>query len=200
MKLAIGLAVGCVGGMALAGAALGAGATTSESAHSSAVAPLDVTMQTLDGKEVNLAKKYKGKVVLLVNVASKCGLTPQYKPLEALHEKYANQGLAIVGVPCNQFGGQEPGTAAEIAEFCQANYGVEFDMLAKVDVNGDGACPLYKTLTSKELNPKMGGPIKWNFEKFLFDRNGRLVARFEPRTAPDSKEVVQQIEAELAQK
>ena len=117
--------------------------------------PLNQTMKTLDGQDVNLADKYQGKVVLLVNVASKCGNTPQYKPLEGLHEKYAEKGLAIVGVPCNQFGGQEPGTAADITEFCTKNYGVKFDMLSKVDVNGDDACPLYKSLTSKESDPEV---------------------------------------------
>lgn len=160
--------------------------------------PLDQTMKTLDGKEVNLAEKYNGKVVLLVNVASKCGLTPQYETLQALHKKYADQGLAIVGVPCNQFGGQEPGTAKEIEEFCQKNYGVEFDMLAKVDVNGDSAAPLYKHLTSEEENGELGGKITWNFEKFLFNRDGRLVARFTPRMKPNDPEVVTLIEAELA--
>jgi glutathione peroxidase len=160
--------------------------------------PLNQTMKTLDGQDVNLADKYQGKVVLLVNVASKCGNTPQYKPLEGLHEKYAEKGLAIVGVPCNQFGGQEPGTAADITEFCTKNYGVKFDMLSKVDVNGDDACPLYKSLTSKESDPKFAGKINWNFEKFLFDRKGQLVARFAPKTQPDSLEVVTAIETELA--
>jgi len=163
-----------------------------------AAAPLDHQMQTLDGEKINLAEKYRGKVVLLVNVASKCGLTPQYEQLEALHDKYADDGLAIVGVPCNQFKNQEPGTAAEIAEFCKTKYGVEFDLLAKVDVNGPDAAPLYKHLTSKETNPQFAGDITWNFEKFLFDRQGRLVARFAPRVRPDSKEVVSAIEAELA--
>jgi glutathione peroxidase len=162
--------------------------------------PLNVEMDTLDGKKVNLADKYKGKVVLLVNVASKCGNTPQYKPLEALHEKYGSQGLAIVGVPCNQFGKQEPGTSAEITEFCTKNYGVTFDMLSKVDVNGDDAAPLYKSLTSKESDPDHAGKITWNFEKFLFDRNGKVVARFTPKTQPDSPEVLKAIEAELAKK
>jgi glutathione peroxidase len=157
-------------------------------------------METLDGEKVNLAKKYKGKVVLLVNVASKCGNTPQYKPLEALHEKYGKEGLAIVGVPSNQFGKQEPGTAKEIAEFCEKNYGVKFDMMAKVDVNGEKAAPLYKQLTSKEADPKFPGKITWNFEKFLFDRDGKVVARFSPRTKPDSPEVVAAIEKELAKK
>jgi glutathione peroxidase len=161
-------------------------------------APLDKDMKTLDGKDVNLAKKYDGKVVLLVNVASKCGFTPQYEALQALHEKYADEGLAIVGVPSNQFGGQEPGTADEIAEFCEKNYGVEFDLLAKVDVNGENAAPLYKELTSKEKNGELGGKITWNFEKFLFNRQGQPVARITPRQKPDAPEVVQLIEAELA--
>jgi glutathione peroxidase len=163
-----------------------------------AATPLDQEMKTLDGKKVNLAKKYDGKVVLLVNVASKCGLTPQYEQLEALHDKYGEQGLAIVGVPCNQFNGQEPGTPQQIAEFCKTKYGVEFDLLAKVDVNGPDAAPLYKHLTSEETNPKYAGEITWNFEKFLFDRQGQLVARFAPRVKPDSKEVVTAIESELA--
>ncbi|MGD9633640.1 MAG: glutathione peroxidase [Pirellulales bacterium] len=154
-------------------------------------------MKTLDGKDVNPAEKYAGKVVLLVNVASKCGLTPQYEQLQALHDKYADQGLAIVGVPCNQFAGQEPGSAEEIATFCSSKYGVKFDLLEKVDVNGDNACPLYKTLTSEETNPKSSGPIQWNFEKFLFNRQGELVARFAPRVTPDSDEVVAAIEGEL---
>ena len=163
-----------------------------------AATPLNQEMQTLDDKKVNLAKKYKDKVVLLVNVASKCGLTPQYEQLQALHDKYAEQGLAIVGVPCNQFGNQEPGTAAEISQFCKENYGVEFDLLAKVDVNGPKAAPLYKYLTSKETNPKYAGVITWNFEKFLFNRQGELVARFSPKTQPDAPEVVEAIEAQLA--
>jgi glutathione peroxidase len=160
--------------------------------------PLNQTMKTLEGQDVNLADKYRGKVVLLVNVASKCGNTPQYKPLEGLYEKYGDKGFVIVGVPCNQFHAQEPGTDAEISEFCKKNYGVKFDLMSKVDVNGDTACPLYKTLTSKETDPKFGGPITWNFEKFLFDRQGQLVARFSPKTQPDSLEVVSAIEAELA--
>jgi glutathione peroxidase len=161
---------------------------------------LNEEMETLEGKKVNLAEKYKGKVVLLVNVASKCGNTKQYKPLEELHEKYADQGLAIIGVPCNQFGKQEPGTSEEIAEFCEKNYGVKFDMLGKVDVNGDDATPLYKKLTAKETDPEFAGKITWNFEKFLFDRDGNVVARFAPKTQPDSKEVVAAIEKELAKK
>jgi glutathione peroxidase len=169
-----------------------------DGSKSASESPLNVEMETLDGKKVNLAEKYKGKVVLLVNVASKCGNTPQYKPLEALFEKYGSQGLAIVGVPCNQFGKQEPGTAAEISEFCTKNYGVTFDMLSKVDVNGDDAAPLYKALTSKETDPDHAGKIPWNFEKFLFNRDGQVVARFAHKTQPDSPEVVKAIETELA--
>jgi glutathione peroxidase len=162
--------------------------------------PLDVEMKTLKGKKVNLAEKYKGKVVMVVNVASRCGYTPQYEQLQALHEKYGKKGLAIVGVPCNQFGQQEPGTEKEIAQFCKDQFGVEFDMMAKVDVNGPEAAPLYKTLTSKEKDSKFAGEIKWNFEKFVFDREGNVIARFPSKVKPDSKEVVQVIEAELAKK
>jgi glutathione peroxidase len=162
--------------------------------------PLNQEMKTLEGKKVNLAKKYNDKVVLLVNVASKCGYTKQYEQLQALHDKYSEKGLAIVGVPCNQFGGQEPGTASEIADFCKQNYGVEFDLLSKVDVNGPNAAPLYKHLTSEETNPEHGGKIKWNFEKFLFDRDGQLVARYESKVKPDAPEVTEAIEAELAKK
>jgi glutathione peroxidase len=161
---------------------------------------LNEEMETLEGKKVNLAEKYKGKVVLLVNVASKCGYTKQYAPLEALHEKYADQGLAIVGVPCNQFGKQEPGSAKDIAEFCEKNYGVKFDMLSKVDVNGEDAAPLYKNLTSKESNPEFEGKIGWNFEKFLFNRDGQVVARYKSKVEPDSPELVAAIEKELAKK
>jgi glutathione peroxidase len=157
---------------------------------------LDHKMKTLSGKEVDL-NDYKGKVVMVVNVASKCGLTPQYKELEALNEKYGKEGLAVVGVPCNQFGGQEPGTAAEISEFCTTKYGVKFDMLEKVEVNGDGACALYKELTALDAKPVGSGKISWNFEKFLIGKDGKVVARFSPRTKPDAEEVVKTIEAEL---
>ncbi|HTI50235.1 MAG TPA: glutathione peroxidase [Planctomycetaceae bacterium] len=160
---------------------------------------LNFKMKKLDGQEVNLAD-YKGKVVLFVNVASKCGLTPQYVQLEELHEKYGKDGLAIIGVPANEFGKQEPGTDKEISEFCQKNYGVKFDMLAKVVVKGDGICPLYQHLTSKETDPKFPGEISWNFEKFLIGRNGEIVKRFKPKVSPTDPEVVSAIEAELAKK
>src|SRR5690606_18288976 len=140
---------------------------------------------------------YKGKVVLFVNVASKCGLTPQYKELEALHEKYGKDGLAVVGVPCNQFGGQEPGSAEAISEVCTTEYGVKFDMLEKVDVNGENAAPLYKELTATDTKPVGSGKISWNFEKFVVGKDGKVIARFSPRTKPDDAEVVKTIEAEL---
>ena len=159
--------------------------------------PLNETMKTLDGQDVNLADKYQGKVVLLVNVASKCGNTPQYKPLEGLHEKYADKGLAIVGVPCNQFGGQEPGTAADITEFCTKKYGVKFDMLSKVDVNGDDACPLYKFLTSKESDPKFGGPDHLELREVPLRPPRQSGDAILAETQPDSVEVVTAIETEL---
>jgi glutathione peroxidase len=159
---------------------------------------LKYKMKSLDGKDVDLAKKYEGKVVMFVNVASKCGLTPQYEQLQALNEKYAEEGLAILGFPCNQFMGQEPGTAEEIQEFCKANYGVTFDLFEKIDVNGDEAAELYKTLTALETKPVGPGKISWNFEKFLVDRNGVVAARFSPKTKPDDPEVTKAIEAELA--
>lgn len=156
--------------------------------------PLAYTMKSLTGKPVDLSQ-YKGKVVLIVNTASECGLTPQYEGLQSLHKKYKDKGLAILGFPCNQFGQQEPGTAEEISQFCKKNYGVEFDMFAKVDVNGDAQCDLYKYLTKES---KFTGPIKWNFEKFLISKEGDVVQRFAPRTEPESDEVVSSIEAELA--
>lgn len=161
--------------------------------------PLAYKMQSLDGKEVDLAK-YKGKVVMIVNVASECGLTPQYEQLQALHKKYADKDLAILGFPANEFGKQEPGTNAEISEFCKENYGVEFDMFAKVVVKGEGQCDLYKFLTSRDTNAKFAGDITWNFEKFLVGRDGQVKARFSPRTKPDADEVVKALEAELAKK
>ena len=164
-----------------------------------APAALSFKMNSLDGKEVDLSK-YEGKVVLVVNVASKCGLTPQYEQLQALHDKFAEQGLAVIGFPCNQFGAQEPGTPDEIREFCSSNYHVSFDLFAKIDVNGDDACPLYKYLTALDTKPTEKGKISWNFEKFVINRQGEVVARFAPRTKPNDPEVLKVIEAELAKK
>ncbi len=162
-------------------------------------AVLNFKMKKLDGKETDLSA-YKGKVVLMVNVASQCGLTPQYTALEGLHEKFADKGLAVLGFPANEFNAQEPGTDAEIATFCKDKYSVKFDMFSKVVVKGEGQCPLYKYLTSKETDPKFAGDISWNFEKFLIGRDGEIVQRFAPRVKPDSEEVVKAIEAELAKK
>ena len=162
-------------------------------------AALAFKMKSLGGKDVNLAD-YQGHVVLIVNVASKCGLTPQYEQLQSLHEKYADQGLVVLGFPCNQFGKQEPGSADEIREFCSTNYAIEFDLFAKVEVNGSEACDLYKHLTALETKPQGSGKISWNFEKFLIGRNGEVVARFSPRTRPDDSDVISAIEAELTKK
>jgi glutathione peroxidase len=162
-------------------------------------AALNFKMKSLAGKEVDISK-YHGKVVLVVNVASKCGLTPQYKELQELHEKHAKKGLAILGFPCNQFKKQEPGTAKEIKDFCRVNYGVTFDMFAKIKVNGEDACDLYKHLTSLDTKPTGSGKITWNFEKFVINRDGEVVARFSPRTTPDDPEVLKVIKGELAKK
>jgi glutathione peroxidase len=160
-------------------------------------AVLRFTMKSLDDQDIDLTR-YAGRVVMIVNVASKCGFTPQYKQLQQLHEKYAEQGLSILGFPCNQFLWQEPGSATAIQEFCRVNYGVTFDLFAKVDVKGKNACDLYKYLTALDTQPKGAGKIGWNFEKFLIDRNGNVVARFGSRTKPDAPEVVEAIERELA--
>lgn len=157
-------------------------------------AALNFTVKSLDGKEVDLSK-YQGKVLMVVNVASKCGLTPQYNELQALHKKYAEQGLAILGFPCNQFGKQEPGTNEEILSFCSTKYNVTFPMFDKLEVNGPGRHPLYKTLIGEG-----GKDIGWNFGKFLVGRDGKVIARFEPRTAPDAPEVIKAIETALAAK
>jgi glutathione peroxidase len=161
------------------------------------VSPLDFKLRTIDGKEMDLAR-LKGKPVLLVNVASKCGLTPQYKALEALYEKYKGQGLVVVGIPANNFGKQEPGTESEIKEFCTKNYGVTFPMASKISVLGEDQHPLYKFLTQKETAGDFAGDIEWNFAKFLIDRNGNIMARFASKTAPDSPQVVGAVEKALA--
>jgi glutathione peroxidase len=161
--------------------------------------PLDFKMTGLDGKAVDLAQ-FKGKVVVFVNVASECGYTPQYKGLQEAYRKYAKDGLVIVGVPSNEFGGQEPGTSVQIQEFCKKNYGVEFPMLAKVKVNGKDACPLYQFLTSKETDPNHSGAIRWNFEKFVIGRNGQVAARFASDVEPGSDTFQQAIREQLAKK
>jgi len=154
------------------------------------------TMNSIDGQPVSL-KSFQGKVVLLVNVASKCGFTPQYTALEAVYEKYKSRGLVIVGIPANNFMSQEPGTNAEIKTFCSTKYNVTFPMMAKISVKGDDQTPLYTFLTGKATDPQFAGDIKWNFTKFLFDRNGNPVARFEPKVTPDSGDVTAAIESAL---
>ncbi|MCG6156101.1 glutathione peroxidase [Rubinisphaera margarita] len=158
--------------------------------------PLSYEVTSLSGEKVDLSK-YKGKVVMIVNVASRCGATPQYETLQQLHEMYSDKGLVILGFPCNQFGKQEPGTAAQIQEFCTSNYGVTFDMFSKIDVNGDDASPLYKHLTSEEASPEHAGDIRWNFEKFLIGKDGKVVARFRTGVQPNSDQVIATIEREL---
>jgi glutathione peroxidase len=156
----------------------------------------DFSLQTIEGELRSLAE-YEGKVVLIVNVASKCGLTPQYDGLQRLYVDGAPRGLVILGVPCNQFAGQEPGTEAEIQAFCSTQYGVAFPLFAKVEVNGEQRDPLYAWLTSVDLPPEGSGDVKWNFGKFLVGRDGQLVARFEPATEPQAGELLEAVEALL---
>jgi glutathione peroxidase len=157
----------------------------------------DVPIADLHGKPLDLAQ-FRGTTTLVVNVASRCGLTPQYLGLEKLHARYADHGFTVLGVPCNQFGGQEPGTADEIAEFCSATYGVTFPMTEKIEVNGDGRHALYQELTGHADAGGYAGDIRWNFEKFLIGADGRVVARFSPQTSPDAPELVTAIESALA--
>src|ERR1700744_4832475 len=155
------------------------------------------TLQSIEGQPVSL-RSYHGKVLMLVNVASKCGFTPQYAGLESLYEKYKDKGFVIVGVPANNFAQQEPGTNEEIKKFCSGKYNVTFPMMAKVSMLGDDQTPLYTYLTAKDTDPDHAGDIKWNFTKFLVGRDGKIVARFEPATKPDSPEVAAAVEAALS--
>jgi len=156
----------------------------------------DIPLKDIDGKSASL-KPYKGKVVLIVNVASKCGLTPQYKALEAVHRKYQDKGFSVLGFPCNDFGSQEPGSNEEIKEFCSSKYQVSFPMFDKLHVKGPERHALYEAL-SGEKSP-YPGDVKWNFGKFLIGRDGKIIKRFEPKVAPDSPEVTAAIEAALAE-
>jgi glutathione peroxidase len=157
----------------------------------------DFSVKTIDGKPRTLAD-YKGKVLLIVNVASKCGFTPQYEGLEKLHEKYAPKGLVVLGFPANEFGSQEPGSDEQIQTFCTTNYGVKFDMFSKVKVKGPGIDPLFAYLTNPETDPAFGGDIKWNFNKFLVSRSGEVIGRFEPKVDPTSAEMERAIQTALA--
>jgi glutathione peroxidase len=157
----------------------------------------DVPLKSLDGDPGVLGEQ-KGKVTLLVNVASFCGLTPQYEGLEALYERFGAQGFSVVGIPCNQFGAQEPGTADEIKTFCSTSYGVEFPLTEKIEVNGDDRHPLYRQLTETADGEGHTGDIRWNFEKFLVSRDGDVIARFSPLIEPGNDELVGTIEKALA--
>lgn len=158
--------------------------------------PLDFSVKTIDGKEQNLSE-YKGKVVLIVNVASRCGYTPQYEALEALYKQYADRGLVILGFPANNFKSQEPGTNAQIKTFCTSKYGVTFPMMSKISVAGEDKAPLYKYLTEKQTAGEFAGEIGWNFNKFLVDRNGNLIARYNSKTTPNDHAVTEEIEKAL---
>ena len=155
----------------------------------------ELTLEALDGEPLPLST-FNGKVVLVVNVASKCGLTPQYAALENLYQQYKDKGFSVLGVPCNQFAGQEPGTEQEIREFCSLNYGVTFPLSSKLEVNGPDRHQLYRLLAGE--GAEFPGDITWNFEKFLMGKDGRVLARFSPRTAPDEPSVIQAIEKALA--
>ena len=175
----------------------GEGAPTPATGNEKVGSALRFKAKDIGGKEVDLAS-YQGNVVLFVNVASKCGLTPQYEQLQSLHKKFNGKGLRVLGFPANQFGKQEPGTNSEISVFCKENYGVSFDMFSKVVVKGKGICGLYRHLVSSDAKPKGKGGISWNFEKVLVGRDGEVKARFSPRTKPDSKEFIAAVEEALA--
>lgn len=192
MKTVSKLLIGCAA-LAMAGVAAVAGA-----ADEAPASALSFTVKDIDGKDVDLAKKYEGKVALIVNVASKCGNTPQYEQLVALQTKYKDKGFAVLGFPANNFGEQEPGTEAQIKEFCATKYSVNFDLFSKVSVKGDDQAPIYKYLTSEATNKDFAGEITWNFEKFVVGKDGKVVARFAPKVKPDAPEVIKAIEDALA--
>ncbi len=175
---------------------LGTTMTTFAAPATQPSSPLDFTVKTIDGDTKNLAD-YKGHVVMIVNVASKCGNTPQYAPLESLYEKYKDQGFVVIGFPANNFGKQEPGTEAQIKEFCTATYHVAFPMMAKISVKGDDKAPLYQYLTDKSKAGEFGGEIEWNFAKFLIGRDGKIISRIGAKTKPDDAKVVASIEEAL---
>lgn len=185
-----------IAAVAVFGAAVGFAADKGDAKVTS---PLDAKLPGIDGKDLDLSK-FKGKVVLVVNVASECGYTPQYKGLQELYEKYGKDGLVVIGVPSNDFGRQEPGTNADILKFCQTSYKVTFPLLAKVAVKGKDKVPLYAYLTSKDTDPKFAGEVGWNFEKFLIGRNGQVVGRFKSGVEPTSDELAQAVQKELAAK
>ena len=160
---------------------------------------LDFTVKSIDGKEVPLST-YRGKVLLLVNTASQCGNTPQYKGLEQIYEKYKSQGFEVLAFPANEFGAQEPGTDTQIKQFCTSRYKVSFPLFSKIVVKGKGIHPLYQFLTDPATDPKFAGAIPWNFAKFLVNRKGEVIARYQPRVQPESAELIAAIEKALAEK
>jgi glutathione peroxidase len=160
---------------------------------------LGFTVKDIDGKDVPLSR-YQGKVLLIVNTASQCGLTPQYKGLQETYQKYKDQGFEVLAFPANEFGAQEPGTDGQIKEFCTSNYKVSFPLFSKIVVKGKGIHPLYEYLTGEATDPKFAGPIGWNFAKFLVNRKGEVIARFEPATRPESSDVSGAIEKAIAEK
>ncbi len=160
---------------------------------------LDFEVKDIDGDAVKLHDKYAGKVLLIVNTASKCGYTPQYADLEALYEQYKAKGLEVLAFPSNDFGGQEPGTEAEIKEFCSSKFKVTFPLFSKVVVKGDGKAPLYQYLTDTKTHPETGGEVKWNFTKFLVGRDGKVIARYEPKVKPTDDTVKEAVEKALAE-
>ena len=160
---------------------------------------LDFKVKNINGTDVSLAD-YQGKVVVIVNVASECGYTPQYAPLQKLFNNYQSEGLAILGFPCNQFGGQEPGSNKDVQHFCESNYGVTFDMFSKIDVKGEEQNPLYKYLTSQETSPTGSGDVKWNFEKFVIGRDGNVLARFGSGVGPGSDQFLKTVSSALKTK
>ena len=186
-----------VGAAAIAALVASVGWTENASAGGKSV--LDFKMRDIDGKDVKLTK-FKGNVLLVVNTASKCGYTPQYEGLESIYTKYKEKGFYVLGFPANNFGAQEPGTEAEIKEFCTSKYHVTFPMFAKISVKGEDQDPLYKFLTSKETDPDFAGDITWNFNKFLVDRKGNVVARFSSKDTPESPAVTQAIDKYLSMK
>jgi glutathione peroxidase len=186
-----------VGGLWMSTIGVANGAAPAE--KPAADTPLQGEMKSLKGEKVNLAD-YRGKVVMIVNTASYCGNTPQYGDLEQLWKKYGEKGFVVLGFPANEFGKQEPGSDAEIAEFCTKNYRVTFPMFSKIVVKGEGKAPLYDYLTSKKTNPKFAGEVTWNFEKFLIGRDGKVAARFKPGLKPQTSDVVAAIERELEKK
>jgi glutathione peroxidase len=177
--------------------ALAAGVTLAADGQAKSV--LDFTMQSIDGRETPL-RQFQGKVLLLVNTASQCGFTPQFKTLEEIYNRYKDQGLVILGFPANDFLGQEPGSDQEIKQFCLINYGVSFPMFSKISVRGKDIHPLYAFLVGKETNPRFAGKIPWNFTKFVVDRKGEVVARFSPKTVPDDPEMIAAMEKALQEK